>query len=52
MASIAQPNGVDATANATTNLEQNKVTIEVEAKSNEDKSKLWMDLDDFFVCFK
>ena len=52
MASTAQLNGVEATANANTNPEPNRVTIEAEPKTNEDKSKLWMDLDDFFVCFK
>jgi hypothetical protein len=29
-----------------------KIANDIDTKPNETKNKLWMDFDDFFVCFK
>jgi hypothetical protein len=33
-------------------LNDTKLVVESETKPNDPKTKLWMDFEDFFICFK
>ncbi|CAF0778069.1 unnamed protein product [Brachionus calyciflorus] len=47
LVSNASLNGLDQNSNG-----DNRNSVENEQKSSEFKNKLWMDFDDFFICFK